>query len=144
MFDANDSAGISACLLAFQNRCALGLGSRGNNCDVFVQLAVTSPGQQTQVLTAGNAVNSQQARTSPSSFATENFIYDDDDKHLAGLGMITEMAFDLLNDPNASITGTLQVTPIFWNGQKGASQNHSIQVALVNNQVFQKHIETTV
>src|SRR5471032_415604 len=89
MFDANDTAGIQACLLAFQNRCAQGLGSRGNNCDLFVQLAITIPGQQGQVLTAGAALNSMQARTSPSSFVTENFNHDDADKHLAGLAAIT-------------------------------------------------------
>jgi hypothetical protein len=144
MFDANDSAGISACLQAFQNRCAQGLGSRGNNSDVFVQLAVSIPGQPLQNLTAGAAVNSMQARTSPSAYATENFNYDDPDKHLAGLGSIVEMAFDLLNEPTASITGTIQVTPIFWGGQRGSSQNHSVQVAMANGQVWQKHIETTV
>ncbi len=144
MFDANDSQGINACLLAFQTRCAQGLGSRGSNCDVFVQLAVSVPGQPVQTLNPGPAINSVQARTPGSSFVTENFNYDDADKHLAALGMITEMAFDLLGDPSASITGTLQVTPIFWGGQRGSSQNHSIQVAMANNQVWQKHIETTV
>jgi hypothetical protein len=144
MFDLNDTAGIQAGLLAFQTRCAQGLGSRGTNCDVFVQLAVTIPGQPVQVLSPGPALNSLQARTAPSSFVTENFNYDDDDKHLAGLGAITEMAFDLLNQPTASITGTIQVTPIFWSDQRGASQNHSIQVAMANGQVWQKHIETTV
>jgi hypothetical protein len=144
MFDQNDKDGITACLMAFQNRCAQGLGSLGNNADVFVQLAVTIPGQPLLTLTAGNALNSMQARTSPSAFATENFNYDDADKHLAGLGSITELAFDLLNEPTASITGTIQVTPIFWGGQRGLSQNHSVQVAIVNGQVFQKHIETTV
>jgi hypothetical protein len=144
MFDANDTAGIQACLLAFQNRCAQGLGSRGNNADIFVQLAVSVPGQQLQTISAGNALNSMSARTSPSSFATENFNYDDPDKHLAALGFIVEMAFDLLGDPNANLTGTLQVTPIFWNGSRGSAQNHSIQVAMSNGQVWQKHIETTV
>jgi hypothetical protein len=129
--------------MAFQNRCAQGLGSRGNNADVYVQLAITTPGQPVQIIKAGDPVNSVQARTAPSAFATENFNYDDADKHLAGLGSITELVFDLLNDPNASLTGTIQVTPIFWTGQRGASQNHSVQVAMANGQVWQKHIETT-
>jgi hypothetical protein len=144
MFDQNDTAGITASLMAFQNRCAQGLGSNGTNADVFVQLAVSSPGQQDQIISAGNALNTLTARTTASAYATENFNYDTPDKHLAGLGTLVELAFDLLNDPNASLTGTIQVTPIFWGGQRGSAQNHTIQVAMNNGQVWQKHIETTV
>lgn len=146
MFDQNDSAGIAAALLAFQTRCALGIGRFGTDSDVFAQLAVTSPNQQVQTITApgGKAVNSLQARTTGSAFASENFGYDTPDKRLAALGAMVELAFDLLNDPNASITGTLQETPIFWGGQRGSSQNHSVQVAIVGGQVVLKHIETIV
>jgi hypothetical protein len=146
MFDQNDQAGLAAAILAFQTRCALGIGRFGTNSDVFVQLAVTSPNQQAQIITApgGTAVNSLQARTNPSAYASENINYDNPDKRLAGLGAIVETAFDLLNDPSASITGTLQETPIFFGGIRGSAQNHSVQVAIANGQVVQKHIETVV
>ena len=62
---------------------------------------------------------------------------------VAAAGAMAETAFELLNDPTASVTVTVQVTPIFWTGGRGSAQNHSFQIAVRGSQVVGNHIETT-